>query len=258
MKKLFILSAIALSGLIYNNANAQIRIHVGLNLVPRRVYVQPAAVVETPAVYDENVAADYDPDDDYYYLPDVNAYYSVADQCYYYNDGDDWVSAAYLPGEYYNYNWRAARHFEVRAPRPYLHNDIYMNRFHGAGFDWARYRAPRGGYYDRDRHFDNRGGFDQRFANRDNRQFDNHGGYDRGRGGFDNRGSYGQNFNNGNRGNFQNHDNRQQQFGNQNRGFSQPSSNQNFGNRGNDRGRFAQNNNRGGGYSGHVIASHRF
>jgi len=219
MKKLIILSAIALSGLFYNTANAQIRVHIGLNLWPHRVYVQPAAVVDVPApapavCEDENAPADYDPADDYYYLPDVNAYYSVANQCYYYNDGDNWVSAAYLPGEYYNFDWRAARHFEVRAVRPYLHSDFYMNRFHGERFNWARYNAPREGYFDRDRHFDNRGGYDQRFADRDNRQFDNRG-----------------------------------------RGFGQPD-NQNFGNRGNDQGRFSQNNNRGG-YSGHTIAARR-
>src|ERR1700744_4241890 len=114
MKKLIILSAIAFGGLLYNNtANAQIRIHVGLNLWPHRVYVQPVADVQAPAVCDdENAPADYDQADDYYYLPDVNAYYNVAEQCYYYNDGDNWVSAAYLPGEYYNFDWRTARRFE--------------------------------------------------------------------------------------------------------------------------------------------------
>jgi hypothetical protein len=267
MKKLFILSAIALSGLIYNTANAQLRIHLSLGFAPR-VAVVDAPPPPAPAVCDDNATADYDPADDYYYLPDVNAYYNVNDQCYYYNDGDEWVSAAYLPGDYYGYDWRAARHYEVRAPRPFMHNDFYMNRFHGASFNWARFRGPQGGY-DRNRQFDNRGGFDPRMANRDNRPFDNHSGFDN-RGGFDprmanrdnrqfdNHGSYGQNFDNGNRDNFQNRgDNRPQQFnpnqGNQNRdnrGFGQPA------NRGNDQGRFAQTDNRGG-YGGHVIANRR-
>ena len=267
MKKLVVLSAIALSGLFYNTANAQIRIHLGLDLAPRRVYVQPAAVVDAPADYDDNSSADYDQADDYYYLPDVNAYYNVADQCYYYNDGDEWVSAAYLPGQYYNYDWRTARHFEVRAPRPFMHNDVYMNRFHGANFDWARFRGPRDGNFNRGPQFDNRGGFDPRLANRDNRpydnrgQFDNRGGFDnRNRGGNDNRAAMGQNYNNGNRNDFQNRDNRQQfnpnQGGqNRNNGFSQPA-NQNMGNRGGNNGqdRFAQNNSRGA-FGGHVIAN---
>jgi hypothetical protein len=222
MKKLLILSAIALSGLFYNTANAQVRIHVGLNLWPNRVYVHPAAVVETaPAVCSDEVApADYDQADDYYYLPDVNAYYSVANQCYYYNDGDNWVSTVYLPGEYANFDWRSARHFEVRAPRPYMHNDFYMSRFHGANFNWARYNAPREEYFGRDRHFDNRG-YDQRFGDRDNRGWSDNRGRE-----FDNR----------------------ENFQNRGRGFDH----QNFDNRGN--GRFAQDR---GGYGGHVIAGRR-
>jgi hypothetical protein len=224
-----------------------------------RIYVRPAIAVDipppAPVVYDdENAPADYNPADDYYYLPDVNAYYSIADQCYYYNDGDSWVSAAYLPGEYGNFDWRSARHFEVRAPRPYLHNDFYMNRYHGAGFNRARYNAPGDNYGDRfatgrDQHFDNRG-YDQQFANRD-------------RGGFDNSGSYSQNFDNGNRNNFQNKDNRTRQFGqmqnsqDQNRdhgNFGQPST-PNFSNHGQEQARITQNNR--GGYGGHAIANRR-
>jgi len=257
MKKLIILSAIALSGLFYNTANAQIRIHFGINLLPH-IYVRPAVAVDVqapePMAYnDDNAPADYDPADDYYYLPDVNAYYSVADQCYYYNDGDNWVSAAYLPGEYNNFDWRSARHFEVRAPRPYMHNDFYMNRFHGADFNWARYNAPRGGYADqqhyadyRNQQFDNRGN-NQQFANRD-------------RGG-----SHGQDFDNGNRDNFQNRDNnRGQQFQqmqntqNQNRdhgNFGQPSNQNRDDNRGQQQDRVAQNNK--GGYGGHTVANRR-
>src|ERR1700744_4343935 len=151
MKKLIILSAIALSGLSVNTANAQFRIRLGLSFAPRVV------VADAPAAYDDdaNAPVDNDPADDYYYLPDVNAYYSVADQCYYYNDGNQWVSAAYLPGEYAISDGRAPRHFEVRAPRPFMHNDFYMNRFRGANFNWARHNAPRGGY-DRGNQYDNR------------------------------------------------------------------------------------------------------
>jgi hypothetical protein len=126
MKKLLLISAIAMSGLFYNTANAQIRVHLGFNFGPRPVVVSAPA----PEVYSEPAAYN----DDYYYLPDVDAYYSVGEQCYYYNDGGAWVSAAYLPGAYRDYDWRSSRRFEIRAPRPYMHADFYRTRYNGASF----------------------------------------------------------------------------------------------------------------------------
>jgi hypothetical protein len=156
MKKLIILSAIAISGLIYNTADAQIGIRVGFNFGPRRVYAPAPVVVEQTPVYNDN---------DYYYLPDVDAYYNVDEQCYYYYDGDNWISAAYLPGAYHDYDWRSERHFEVRANRPYIHNDIYRARYNGhAVAEWSHNNYNShfdGGYANRgymgnNQHFDNR------------------------------------------------------------------------------------------------------
>jgi hypothetical protein len=167
MKKLIILSAIALSGLIYNTAEAQIRIHFGFGIAPRRMIYAPAPVVEQPPVYEQS---GYDGDDDYYYLPDVDAYYCVNEQCYYYFDGDNWVSAAYLPGEYRDYDWRSVRRFEVRAPRPYMHDDFYRSRYNGHQVEeWVHSNYNRhfdGGYVNRD--FRNNG---QRFDNNRERYY---------------------------------------------------------------------------------------
>lgn len=181
MKKIALISAIALSSLFYNTASAQIRIRVGLHLGLRPIYAAPRVVVEQqPAEYCE--PANYDGDEDYYYLPDVDAYYSVPEQCYYYNDGGAWVSAAYLPGYYRDFDWRNARRYEVRAPRPFMHNDYYRTRFSGVAFN-ARWNDR--GYHDRfvnsyparhdqyrvdNRHFDNNRN-NQNWG-RDNRQFD--------------------------------------------------------------------------------------
>lgn len=140
MKKLILVSAIAISGLFYNTASAQIRVGFGIRFNTPRVYVPQRVVVaeQAPVVYNEPV--NYDGDEDYYYLPDVDAYYSVTDQCYFYNDGGNWVSAAYLPGDYHDYDWRSVRHFEVRAPRPFMHDDYYRNRYNGVAFSgqWNR------------------------------------------------------------------------------------------------------------------------
>lgn len=168
MKKLITISAIAMSGLMFNAANAQIRIGLGIRLPHIVIVPRPVVVVKAEApVYQEPIVSDND-DCDFYYLPDVGAYYSVAEQCYYYQDGDSWVSAAYLPGVYRDYDWRyAARRFEIREARPYLHNNIYRSRYQGFDRDLARnhdhFAAGIDYHYNRDAY--NNG---QRFDNRDN------------------------------------------------------------------------------------------
>jgi len=241
MKKLAIISAIAMSGLFYNAANAQFGIHIGIRLFPHRVYVpRPVVVVQPqepvyqdqqPVYQDDQEPVVSDNDDcDFYYLPDVGAYYSVNDQCYYYQDGDNWVSAAYLPGVYHDFDWRyAARRIEIRQPRPFMHNDFYRNRYQGFDRNIARYHDDfRMGFdyrhnsyaYNNDHRFDNRGGLGQHFDNND-RRFNNRGGYDQH---FDNRGQdnsrFGQGNQNRDRNNYsngrQNDQNQYRDRGNQN------------------------------------------
>ncbi len=242
MKKLAIILAVGAAGLLnVKPANAQIRL--GLNLHFGNI---GAHVVVAPPVQDVNYT-NYDNDDDYYYLPDVEAYYDVAQQCYFYNDGNQWIHAAYLPG-HRDYDWRNARRFEVRARQPYMHHDEYRTRFggfdqRGGGFD-NRY-ANRGGFQHRDDNHgwngDNRG---QQYnaPNRgnygqpQNNQYQNGGQQNQGRGGnygqpqqgqgnqYQNGGQQGQGRGNGNYGQpaGQNNGGGQQ---NQNRGNAQPQNN---------------------------------
>jgi hypothetical protein len=182
MKKIYLLSAMVLAGLFANKAQAQISVHIGLNLPVRHVYV-PAPQPEV--IYND----DFDDSDDYYYLPEVEAYYSIPLQCYFYNDGGRWIRAQYLPGAYRNYDWRTARRFEVRGRRPYMNHDVYRGRWGGNANrgDWNRRNndyANRGnnnnGRWDRDNNRgdygrnNNRNGYDQR--NRDDRGRGNWGG----------------------------------------------------------------------------------
>lgn len=121
--------------MFYNNASAQIRVRLGVHFGLPRVYVPARIVVAAPGPVVYNEPVNYNGDEDYYYLPGVDAYYSVTDQCYFYNNGGAWVSAAYLPGAYRDYDWQNVRHYEVRAPRPYLHNDFYRTKFNGVAFN---------------------------------------------------------------------------------------------------------------------------
>lgn len=169
MKKLIILSTILMSGLGFNAAHAQVGIRVNVNLGGGPVYVPappppPRQVIINEPVYD-----------DYYYLPEVEAYYSVGERCYYYNDGGRWISAAYLPGYYRDHDWRSFRKFEVRTNRPYLRHDVYRGRFGGyvnRGDFYARAYPNRGYDYNRGRQQNDNRGWDRR---------DNRNDYDRGR-----------------------------------------------------------------------------
>jgi hypothetical protein len=154
MRKLILLSAIAVGSLLSTTANAQIGVSIGVNFGSRGPIVH-IPVATPPIAHD----AYYN---DYYYLPDVGAYYSVGERAYYYNNGGRWMSAAYLPG-YRNYDWRNARRYEVHASRPYLNHNYYSSRY-GAGRD--NYTNNRNDYRDNDR-FDNRG--NNRFDRNDNR-----------------------------------------------------------------------------------------
>ena len=172
MKKLILMSALVMGGLGIKTADAQLGIHVNLRF-GTPVYA-PAPVVVNEPVYD-----------DYYYLPEVEAYYSVGEHCYYYQDGDRWISAAYLPGRYRNFDWRTAQRYEIHSNRPYMHDDVYRNKY-GRNDRSDVYARGRFDNHDRSNNDaypgrnDNRGGFDRRDNNRggfDRRDDRNQGGY---------------------------------------------------------------------------------
>lgn len=209
-----------LGGLGIKNADAQFGIRIHLNLGTRPVYApapQPVDVDDQP-VYN---------DDDYYYLPDVEAYYSVSGNCYYYQDGDRWISAAYLPGRYHDYDWRNARRYEIHASRPFMHHDVYRGRFGGytnRNDYYARAYPNRGGFNnDRGRdhdQYDNRGSWNNQNRGGYNRGDDhNQNGYNQQPGRDQNQGGYQQNPGRGqNQGDYQQNPGRGQQGG----GYQQP------------------------------------
>jgi hypothetical protein len=236
MKKFIIVSAIMLGGLGIKNADAQFGIRIHLNLGTRPVYApapQPGVVDDQP-VYN---------DDDYYYLPDVEAYYSVGANCYYYQDGDRWISAAYLPGRYHDFDWRSARRYEIHANRPFMHHDVYRGKFGGytnRNDYYARAYPNRVGFNDnrgRDQ-YDNRGWNNQNRGDYNRQDDRNHGGYNQQPGRDQNQGGYNQ----------QNPSRGQQGQGGYNQGGQQQPSQGQQGGRGNDqpsRGQGGQN--QGGG-----------
>ena len=253
MKKFVLSIIIAAGGLITQNAAAQVGVNVGLRIGPLVINLhKPIA----PAVVC----------DDFYYLPEVDAYYSVPERCYYYMDGGGrWVNAAYLPGRYHDYDWRTARRYEVRAQRPYANHEYYRNKYNGnRGGNWGNdqyaYGRPQGrddrGNYGRltsspydSNNAGGRGSYGQ--LNRNNggyRSDDNRGNWGRDNNGNNDRGNNRGNWNGSNdRGNDRDDTNKP--------GRGQGGNNQNWGgqqggNNGNNNGRPSRGNNgQGGGYS---------
>lgn len=170
MKKLLFLSALITASLSFGTAKAQIGVRLNVNLGPRPVYVAPAPVV-----------------DDYYYLPDAEAYYSVPEHVYYYQNGGRWVSGPRLVGRYSNYDYNRLRHFRVNESRPYLRNDFYRARYSNpqfaGGYRNANYGRPvyrnddRGRSDNRNARFDrgnSRGGNDFRHDNGNHKGWNKH------------------------------------------------------------------------------------
>jgi hypothetical protein len=179
MKKVLLMAFIG--GLLFtgNVANAQFRMSVNIG-------AQPAW---GPTGYDYA---------QYYYMPDIDAYYDVAAGQYVYFNGGRWVFAAALPGAYHYDLYRGYK-VVVNEPRPWMHADIYRNRY-------AQYR----GWYGRQEVI--RDSRDTRYAAARGRDWDHRGGdWNNGRGNWNN--NRGGNWNNNRGGNWdhrggENRDNR--------------------------------------------------
>ena len=113
MKKLVLLIAICLCGLMSQTSYAQVSIRANIALQP----------IWGPVGYDYV---------DYYYLPEVEAYYNVPTHMFYYMENGRWVNRPYLSGRYRNFDLYNARKIVVNEPRPYLRHQQYRTRYANA------------------------------------------------------------------------------------------------------------------------------
>jgi len=114
---------------------------------------------------------------EYYYLPDVEAYYDVRASQFIYFGGGRWVRATRLPRQYRNYDLYGGykvvlNDYHGRTPYTYFdrHRVKYYKGYHGAPQRPYRPR-PVYGYNDRHDHRDDR--------RHDNRHHDKHDRHDR-------------------------------------------------------------------------------
>ncbi len=202
MKKIILVFIVLTSSCIYIPAQAQVSIHVNLGIQPEW----------GPVGYDYV---------NYYYIPDIEAYYNVQQQQYTYYDDGRWITTQYLPPRYSNFDLYNAHKVVINESNPWIHNDRYRGQY-------GQYRGRHDQYAIRDSR-------DQRYYENPNHpmhgQWHGNNGYeDRGHG---NQGRGNQGYGNQGRG-YQGHGDQgygYQGHGNQGRG-DQGRGNQGYGNQG--------------------------
>ena len=105
--------AILLAGIfLADNVKAQVNVNFGVNIGRQPVW--------GPSGYDHA---------EYYYLPDIEAYYNVTRRKFIYMDGGDWRFAAALPSRYGNYDINRAYKVVINDPKPYLSHAYYRDKY---------------------------------------------------------------------------------------------------------------------------------
>jgi len=110
MKKLILLIILCTGGLMSQTASAQFTFRINIGTQP----------VWGPAGYDHV---------EYYYLPDIEAYYYVPKHQFIFFENGRWITRTSLPVRYRNYNMYDARKIVINDPRPYLRHNEYKSRY---------------------------------------------------------------------------------------------------------------------------------
>lgn len=110
MKKTLMIAAIMMTSIFSYKANAQVTFQVNIGVQPNW----------GPSGYD--VA-------NYYYMPDVDAYYDVNARNYVYMDCGRWITAACLPARFANFDLYRAHKVVINDARPWMRNDWYRNHY---------------------------------------------------------------------------------------------------------------------------------
>ena len=66
---------------------------------------------------------------DFYYIPDIDCYYSVSEHQYIYRDGENWRHAASLPASYGNYDPYHSYKVVVNEDKPYQNNVNHQTKY---------------------------------------------------------------------------------------------------------------------------------
>lgn len=120
MKKTILVLFMLSAALYSSELKAQVKVNVNVN-----VGTQPA----------------WGPDGyyhvEYYYLPDIDAYYYVPKRQFIYFESNRWVFAAALPARCASYDLYRGYKIIINEPKPYIHHDFYHVKY-------AKYRGRYG------------------------------------------------------------------------------------------------------------------
>ncbi|PWK75340.1 hypothetical protein LX99_03834 [Mucilaginibacter oryzae] len=114
MKKIILSAAILLSCFTAKIASAQVSIGLGINIGSQPDW--------GPVGYDHV---------NYYYMPDIDAYYDVPAHSYVYYENNVWVHRRYLPVRYRNYNIYNGYKVVVNEPNPWVRHAYYRDHYYG-------------------------------------------------------------------------------------------------------------------------------
>jgi hypothetical protein len=115
MKKLIFLFVFCVSGLLSQTTSAQISFRINISSQP----------LWGPTGYDHV---------EYYYLPDIEAYYFVPKHQFIFFEKGRWITQTYLPARYKNFNMYNARKYVINDPKPYLHHNEYKSKYANEGY----------------------------------------------------------------------------------------------------------------------------
>jgi len=110
MKKFMLVAAVAVSILTTVSAHAQVSVKVNIGTQP----------VWGPTGYDHV---------DYYYMPDIGAYYYVPKQQYVYREGNSWVFRKTLPPQYKNFDVYKSYKVVINEKKPWLRDEEYRKKY---------------------------------------------------------------------------------------------------------------------------------
>jgi len=98
--------------LVTVSSQAQLSISIGFNIDRQPVW--------GPAGYDQV---------EYYYLPDIEVYYSVTNRRFYYFERGQWIGRSSLPARYRSVNLYTSYKVVVNEPNPYRNHTVYREKY---------------------------------------------------------------------------------------------------------------------------------